>query len=174
MKCALLVGGKVVGFALAAATAFVLIFTVAAMAFVEDRGQNSQRMFAGEFPLVFFLAAAAIFLALSLIYSETDGAGDEFLSYASGALCGFFLYAITMHLLGSNVFHILSQHDLHSGGSGLPVFEGLAHATPYWLLVVSIAVGGFLVSIWDRADPLGIVLCSEAALYLALKLYLLL
>lgn len=90
-----------------------------------------------------WLTLGAVAMPVALVVGADDPGGlRRGVALMAGVAAVFAFYAWVMGRMGFDVGASMLQHE-RGPGSGLPVFEGLVHATPWWLLCLSV-VAGFL------------------------------
>jgi len=120
-----------------------------------------------------WLVAATVSVVVGSL--EPDG-WPRGVSVGVGLIAAIAGYAWAMGRLGFDAAQIAFHHDLsRDRGGGIPVFEGLVAATPWWLLLGVIVLGGATQAIDDRSRVsgwrgLGLGMAIPAAAYAAAKL----
>ncbi len=130
----------------------ILMLTIAVVFFKQQEGvQISDASLASVSYLPFFMMVA-FFAIISILFAEDLEFGGEFLSLLSAGIAHLFLFYTIIHALGHDVLAIIAQHNFKGMDGSVPVFEGLATACPWWLLIASIIILSTLEACHDRLE----------------------
>lgn len=122
-----------------------------------------------------WLPVGLVSMGLTLLVGAGDpGALRSAIALLLGLLAAFAYYAWVMGRLGYDVLGLMLEHEAGGPGSaGIVVYQLLVHATPWWLLILSVLQSGWALTregAYAGCNQLGMATLLVSGPYLVAKI----